>query len=111
VSAQRTDTIVTTLADTSIVNVKRSESCLYQEIILKAKPQFQSKPFVMYLRARDVECQQPGLVTWESLRLRGKLDRERWNSSPDLRRLAKHWLRSYLALLYFDFPELNQRAP
>jgi len=111
VSTRRTDTTVTNLADTSVLRIERSESCLYQEIILKAKPQFQSKPYVMYLRARDVECQQPGLVTWESLRLRGKIDRERWNSSPELRHLAKHWLRTYLASLYFDVPELNRRAP
>lgn len=107
VSIETTDTTTTNLSDTSFVEINRRERCLYQEIVLRAKPQFQSKPFVHYLRARDADCQQPGMVKWESLRLRGKVDRERWDSSAALRRLAKHWLTTYLSYLYYDFPELN----
>lgn len=107
VTIEDTDTTVTTLSDTSIVEVRRTERCLYQEIILRAKPQFQSKPYVGYLRARDVDCQDPGMVKWESLRLRGKLDKERWHSSSELRQLAKYWLSAYLNSLYYEFPELN----
>lgn len=107
VKMQRTDTTTMTLSDTSIVETTRSERCVYQEIVLRAKPQFQSKPYVQYLRARDVDCENPGMVTWESMRLRGRVDRERWNSSPALRRSAKNWLSTYLFSLYFDFPELN----
>lgn len=107
VTVEDTDTTVTTLSDTTLVEVNRTERCLFQEIVLRAKPQFQSKPYVKYLRARDTDCQQPGLVTWESLRLRGKLDRKRWHAQPALRRNAKHWLTTYLSSLYFDYPELN----
>lgn len=107
VTIEETDTTVTNLSDTSIVEVSRSERCLYQEIVLRAKPQFQSKPYVQYLRARDVDCQQPGMVTWENIRLRGKKDRQQWNASPALRRIAKNWLTTYLSSLYFEFPELN----
>lgn len=107
VTIEDTDTTVTRLSDTSVVEVHRNERCLYQEIVLRAKPQFQSKPYVKYLRARDVDCQDPGMVTWESFRLRGKLDKERWDSSSELRQLAKYWLTTYLTSLYYEFPELN----
>lgn len=107
VMVEGTDTTVTTLSDTTIAEVQKSERCLYQEIVLKAKSQFQSKPYVQYLRARDMDCEPPGMVRWESLRLRGRIDRQRWNESPALRRRVKNWLSIYLFSLYSDFPELN----
>lgn len=107
VTREETDTTYTPLSDHIVMDVRRSERCLQQEVVLRAKKKMQSDAHVLYLRARDTDCQQPEAVRWESLRLRGRLDRQRWNESSELRRATKEWLRTYLAEMYFDFPVLN----
>lgn len=108
VSRQRTDTVTTRLSDSTLVEVTRSEKCLYQEIILRAREQFHTKPHVGYLRARDRDCQTPGAVRWEMLKLRGAIDKKRWEGSPEVRRGAKRWLTTYLSSMYAYFPDLEQ---
>lgn len=107
VSKQETDTITASLSENSDVQTTSSKTCLYQEVVLEAQSKVQTQPHVSYLRARDEDCQTPGAVQWETLQLRGKGDRNRWNRSPELRQRTKDWLTTYLNAMYSHFSELN----